>query len=183
MAARRLIPSLRTREVVEPLSPAHKGTHGTHVFAGPFPAAEVAQLAKAASAAGEAVVLILQKSRLSSMRRRLRSTPRCSFAETHAVLEAMTVDGRLDKQKVIDVVGGAVAAAAKTGNGLVNVFTDAAGTLVLMDRFADSRVLEQLCHGVCRTSPVFLTCVYPVDAFSRLGTSQQAFRTEHHLHA
>ncbi|HUR24529.1 MAG TPA: hypothetical protein VM327_00755 [Candidatus Thermoplasmatota archaeon] len=157
------------------------GTHSTQVFGGPFPYHEVAALAKAAVAAGEIAVLILQPRRLQRMKAILAKAKGILYVDTIQALAAMTRSGRLDDKLVGQTLGPLIADAAGQGNGRVAIFTDAAGTLVLKDRVAESRLLEELCHGVCATGPVFLVCVYPIDAYSRLGEFAQAFRHEHGL--
>lgn len=157
------------------------GTHSTQVFGGPFPYHEVSALATTAIEAGEVVVFILQPRRLRRIKAIMAKAKGVVYVDTIAALAAMTRSGRLDGKLVGQTLGPLLSDAARQGNGRVAVFTDAAGTLVLDDRVADSRLLEDLCHGVCAAGPVFLVCVYPIAAYSRLGEFAQAFRHEHGL--
>lgn len=158
-----------------------KGTHSTQVFGGRFPYHEVASLSRTATAAGETVVLILQPRRLRRMKSLLAKSKGILYVDTMQALAAMTKSGRLDGKLVGATLGPIVRDAGAQGNGRVAIFTDAAGTLVLADRVADSRLLEELCHGVCASGPVFLMCVYPIEAYGQLGKFAQAFRHEHGL--
>lgn len=157
------------------------GTHSTQVFGGPFPYHEVASLSRAATAAGETVALILQPRRLRRMKTILAKTKGVLYVDTMQALTAMTKAGRLDGNLVGAILGPLIKEAGGQGNGRVAVFTDAAGTLVQAGRLADSRLLEELCHGVCANGPVFLVCVYPIEAYAKLGKFAQAFRHEHGL--
>lgn len=157
------------------------GTHSTQVFGGSFPFREAVALCRAAVAAGETAVLILQPRRLRRMQALLAGTKRVLYVDTLQALDSMTKEGRLDGKQVGATLGPLIEEAGRQGNGRVAIFTDAAGTLALDDRLADSRLLEQLCHGVCATGPVFLVCIYPIDAYSQLGKFAQAFRHEHGL--
>ena len=160
---------------------AKMGQHSTQVFAGSFPHEETAALARLALNADEAVVFILQPRRLSAVRDLLVELEPVYYIDTDAALEAMTSDRRLERTGIDNALQPIIKAARQAANGRVALFTDAAGTLLLQGRPDDSRLLENLCHGMCSADPTFLVCFYPLEALAQLQEHSQDFRHEHGL--
>lgn len=128
--------------------------------------------------AGEAVIVIATRAHLDLLQalggvaagaERSDGRDHCVFLEAHETLAALMVDGQLDEQRCIDVVGGLVRQISDNGSRRVSAFGETVALLYAQGKVAAAARLEELWDTLAQQHRLSLLCAYPMSAFPDEG--------------
>ena len=128
--------------------------------------------------AGEAVIVIATRAHLDLLQalggaaagaERSDGRDHCIFLEAHETLAALMVDGQLDEQRCIDVVGGLVRQISDNGSRRVSAFGETVALLYAQGKVAAAARLEELWDTLAQQHRLSLLCAYPMSAFPDEG--------------
>lgn len=128
--------------------------------------------------AGEAVIVVATRAHLDLLQalggvaagaERSDGRDHCVFLEAHETLAALMVDGQLDEQRCLDVVGGLVRQIFDNGSRRVSLFGEMVALLYAQGKAAAAARLEELLDTLTQQHRLSLLCAYPMSAFPDEG--------------
>ena len=163
--------------------PVSRGEHELNVYSGKFPAQDIARFLRVGLDNGEAGLVIATPENAFRIRQALGDAhERCVFLDAAVELERyMRPDGHPDPGRFQELLGPALKAAQKRGNGGVRAYGEMVAILAERGNHVAAVEVEHLWNLLLAGQPVALLCAYPMHVFAGLG--QRFLGDVRHEHA